>query len=205
MPHITLNDKERLKLYKTIQSDRPLQIAFRSWNLYEYPNVPKATNHVWRIKTSSQLEKPRFVIFALQTHRLGFPMKNATEFDSDNIVNFKVFLNSEMYPYDNLKTSFDENKIADLYYMYSKFQESYYGANVSQPLLNSLDYKISTPLVVVDCSHQNEIVKSGPVDVKIEFEVDKDSIRDYTSAFCLLLHDRVVEYTPLSGNVRKLL
>jgi hypothetical protein len=41
VPHILLNDNERLKLklYQTIQSARPLQMSLRSWDLYKYPNM----------------------------------------------------------------------------------------------------------------------------------------------------------------------
>lgn len=205
IPHISLNDNERLKLYKTIQSSRPLQIAFRSWDLYEYPSVPKTTHHVWRIKTANQLEKPRFIVFAFQIDKLSKSKENAADFDSCKLVNFKAYLNSESYPYENLKISYTQNKYADLYYMYSKFRESYYDAFNTEPLLNVLDYKKFAPIVVIDCSHQNEMIKSGPVDVKVEFETEIDGIKDNTTAFCLLLHDRIVEYSPLSGNVRKLI
>lgn len=205
IPHVTLNDSERLKLYKVIQSSRPLQIPFRSWDLYEYPNIPKTTHHVWRIKTATQLEKPRFIIFAFQTDKLSNSKENPADFDHCKLVNFKAYLNSESYPYENLKISYTQNRYADLYYMYSKFRESYYEADSTQPLLNILDYKKFAPLVVIDCSHQSEVIKSGPVDVSVEFETEIDGIKDNTTAFCLLLHDRIVEYSPLVGDVRKLI
>lgn len=203
MPHITLSDNERLILYKIIKSSNPISMAFRSWDLYEYPNLPRTTNHVWRIKTSNQLEKPRFIIFAFQTNRLNNAKESPANFDTCNLVNFKVFLNSETYPYENLNISFNKNRYADLFYMYSKFQESYYGTNIPEPLLSLYEFKEFAPMIVIDCSHQNEIIKSGPVDVKVEFQTEVNGINDNTSAFCLILHDRIVEYTPLSGEVVK--
>lgn len=204
VPHITLSDAERLKLYQTIQSSLPIQICFRSWDLYEYPNVPKSTHNVWRVKTATQLEKPRFIIFALQTNKINTNKGNPSEFDHCKLTNLKVHLNSEIFPYDNLNISFDENRYALLYYMYAYFQDSYYGEN-SMPLLDPKKFKDVAPLIVVDCSHQNEVIKSGPVDVKIEFETAVGGITDNTSAFCVLLHDRMIEYTPLSGDVKKVI
>lgn len=204
VPHITLSDVERLKLYQIFQSSQPIQISFRSWDLYEYPNVPKSAHNIWRVKTANQLEKPRFLIFALQTNKLNNKNTNSSEFDPCKLQNLKVYLNSEVYPYENLHVSYEENRCALLYHMYAEFQESYYGCN-PLPLLDLSEFKSVAPIVVVDCSHQNEIVKAGPVDVKIEFEVGSNGIADNTSAFCLLLHDRIIEYSPVSGDVRKLI
>lgn len=203
VPHITLSDAERLKLYQTIQSSRPLQISFRSWDLYHYPNVPVSTQNIWRVKTSNQLEKPRFVIFALQTNKLNNLNANPSEFSTCNLNDVKVYLNSEVYPYDNLHISFNEDRFALLYHLYITFQEAYYGRN-SCPLLNPTEFKEIAPIAVIDCRYQNEQIKNGPIDVKIEFETSDGGILPNTSAFCLLLHDRIFEYSPLSGDVRKL-
>lgn len=204
VPHITLNDAERLKLYETIQSDLSIQISFRSWELYEFPNVPQSTSNIWRVKTSNQLEKPRFVIFALQTNKLYNLRENPSEFSTCRLNNVKVHLNSQVFPYENLHVSFDENRYALLYYMYSKFQEAYYGENPC-PLLDPSNFKNIAPITVIDCRHQNEQIKAGSIDIKLEFETGNGGIPANTSAFCLLLHDRIFEYSPLSGDVRKLI
>lgn len=204
VPHIVLSDAERLKMYKTIQSSQPLKVCFRSWNLHEYPNIPKSTNNIWRVKTANQLEKPRYILFGLQRNKLNNKNENSSKFDHSTLTNLKVHLNSETYPYDNLNVMFNEDRYALLYYMYSKFQESYYG-NKPSPLLNPTQFKNLAPIAVIDCSYQNEVLKSGPVDVKIEFEVAAGGIEDNTSAFCLLLHDRIIEYVPLSGDVKKII
>jgi hypothetical protein len=203
VPHILLNDNERLKLYQTIQSARPVQMSFRSWDLYEYPNISKSAHNIWRVKTSNQLEKPRFIIFALQTNKMNKTQANPSQFGHCQLTNLQVHLNSEIYPYDKLNVSYEDNRFALIYEMYARFQQSYYGYK-STPLLDITKFKNAAPIVVVDCSHQNEVIKSGPVDVMIEFETNVGGIIDNTSAFCLLLHDRIIEYTPLSGETRKL-
>ena len=42
------------------------QLNIHSWDLYEYSLLSTA-KHTWTIKTATQLEKSRYVIFGLQT------------------------------------------------------------------------------------------------------------------------------------------
>lgn len=204
MPHLSVSDVERLNLLKFLNSGKMINMSFRSWDMHEYPMLPTASNHhIWTVKTSSQLEKPRFILFALQTNKNDVKEKDNSSFDHCNLTDVKVYLNSEMYPYDDLNIKYDRNRYALLYEMYSNFQQSYYGLH-SQPLLSWHDFKNIAPIVVIDCSHQNETIKSGPVDIKIEFK-SSSNFPEKTSAFCLLLHDRIVEYNPLTNEVRKLI
>jgi len=55
---------------------------------------------------------------------------------------------------------------------------------------------------VVDLSYQNESVKTGPIDVRISIELKTPS-HENTQAYCLLIHDRLVEYNPLNGLVHR--
>ncbi|XP_069365367.1 uncharacterized protein [Maniola hyperantus] len=110
VPHVKVSDRERLTLLKLLEKDKPIQLAFRNWDLYEYDAfLPRTTKHSWSIKTASQLEKPR----------------------------------------------------------------------------------------------QNENFKSRPVDVRLEIECSQD-IPENTTAYCLIINDRLIEYKPLSNIVRKL-
>ena len=56
---------------------------------------------------------------------------------------------------------------------------------------------------MIDCSKQNESLKSAPVVIRLEFEA-KDNFPTGTSAYCLILHDRIVQYSPVSGEEQKL-
>ncbi|XP_036147001.1 uncharacterized protein LOC118647020 [Monomorium pharaonis] len=69
MPHVTLNEVNKLSLLRALESGQCLSMSFRSWDLYGYPLLQSTTKHSWAVKTAIQLEKPRFVIFALQTSR----------------------------------------------------------------------------------------------------------------------------------------
>ncbi|RLU19984.1 hypothetical protein DMN91_008543 [Ooceraea biroi] len=67
MPHVLLNEVNKLSMLRALESERYLSMTFRSWDLYEFPLVQSTTKHSWTVKAATQLEKPRYVIFALQT------------------------------------------------------------------------------------------------------------------------------------------
>lgn len=203
VPHINVNERERLSLLNIINQNKFIQIPFRSWDMYEYPILPTTTDHNWIVKTATQLEKPRFVIFALQTNKRNQKAKDPTKFDHCEISNIKLHLNSESFPYIDMNINFENNRYAVLYEMYSKFKKSYYDLN-SAPLISWGDFKTIAPIAVIDCSHQNESIKTGSVDVRLEFQTVNEIPAD-TTAFCLLLHDRIMEYNPLSNIVRKIM
>lgn len=196
VPHITVSDIYRLKLLRTIEKDTAIHVPFRSWELHEYPTLPQTSLQSWTIKTSSQLEKPRFVILAFQTDRKNNIKKDMSQFDGCGLKNVKLYLNSQYYPYDNVhgdKTIF--------YDMFVRFQNSYYDRSVSHPVIDLSAFE-KTPLYVIDCSRQNDSIKSGPVDIRLEIEANAN-FADKTTAYCLLLHDSHIVYTPLTGTVKR--
>ncbi|XP_076643541.1 uncharacterized protein LOC143353820 [Halictus rubicundus] len=202
MPHVTLDDIHKLTMLRILDSGRPISMSFRSWDLYEYPLLQATTKHTWAIKTAPQMEKPRYVIFALQTDRRNSVTKKATRFDHCALANIRLYLNSETCPYDDLNIDFKNGKYALLYDMYAKFQESYYGNG--EALLDVANFLLYAPLVVLDSSRQNEALKNATIDVRIEFECRAD-VPPSTTAYCLIIHDSIVEYNPLTNIVRKII
>lgn len=202
MPTITLSNSKKAKLLKYIEKDAPIDVSFRSWEIYEYPLLPVTSRHIWNVKTTSQLEKPRFIIIGFQTNRNNNVLVTASEFDHCNISNIKVFLNSQYYPYGNMNLNIKDKQYALLYEMFAYFQNSYYGKSI-EPLLDMNSFINNVPLIVFDCSKQNETLKYAPVDVRIEFEASQN-FPDKTSVYCLILHDRIIQYRPISGDVKKL-
>uniref|UniRef100_A0ABD2WGN1 Double jelly roll-like domain-containing protein n=1 Tax=Trichogramma kaykai TaxID=54128 RepID=A0ABD2WGN1_9HYME len=134
-------------------------MSFRSWELYEYPMLPISTGHVWTVKTSNQLEKPRFVILGFQTNRKAIRENDASLFDHYNLTNVKLFLNSQYYPYNNLNINVALSPYAALYDMYVNFQPGYYG-KTPKPMFDTRKF-IDSPLVVIDWSKQNESLKNA--------------------------------------------
>lgn len=203
LPNVRLSDARKFKMLKYIEKDPLIPISFRTWELYEYPLLPQTANHVWTVKTSTQLEKPRFIVLGFQTNRKGVATRNASHFDHCNITNIKLFLNNQGYPYGNLNLDFAKRHYAIFFEMYANFQASYYGKE-PQPYLTKSEFLEFAPLAVIDCSKQNEALKYGPVDIRLEFEA-KENFPEQTSAYCLILHDRIIEYRPISGGVKKII
>lgn len=198
LPHVSVVDTFRLKLLKMIEKDTPVQIPFRSWELHEYPSLPQTTRQSWTVKTTSQLEKPRYVVLAFQTDKKNKFATDMSCFDSCKLSNVKLYLNSQYYPYDNI-----HGDMTLFYEMFSRFQKSYYGRD-SYPSVDLETFKDKCPLYVIDCSKQNDTIKSGPVDVRLEFEA-KDNFPANTTAYCLILHDSHLVYTLLTGSVKKVM
>lgn len=203
VPIVKVSDKEKLRLMEYVENDIPLPIAFRTWDLYEYPLLPAGSQkHVWPIRTSSQLEKPRFVIIGLQTSRKNEESKDMSQFDHCNFQNCKVYLNSQCYPYDSFAADFEKGSYTLLYDAFTNFQQAYYGKPAASPLVNMAHYKTKTPLFVIDTSHQVDTFNSGAVDIRVEMDFKKN-IPNGTSAYCLIINDSLFNYYPLSGRVRK--
>lgn len=196
VPHVKVSDEYRLGLLNVLSQDKVLQMPFRSWELYEYPVLPQTTKQSWTIKTSSQLEKPRYVILAFQTNRKNDTRKDASMFDGCNLRDVKLFLNTEQYPYENVK-----GDLSLIYDMYAKFQRSYFNFRQEHPICKFATF-IKNPIYVIDCSKQNDNLKVGPVDVRLEFEATA-AFPTATTAYCLIIHDSLVEYSPLTGIVTR--
>ena len=88
--------------------------------------------------------------------------------------------------------------------MYSRFQSSYYKGCDNQPCLDRDTFLSKTPLFTIDCSQQEETLKTGALDVRLEIQTS-ENIAANTTAFCLILHDAEVRYSPLSGIVRRIM
>jgi len=120
MSHVALKEINKLSILRALESGRYLSINFRSWDLYEYPLLQNTTKYSWTVKTATQLEKLRNVIFALQ--RMS---RDVSTFDDCNLRNVKIYLNSEFYPYDDLNLNFGKKKYAVLFDMYARFHKAY--------------------------------------------------------------------------------
>ncbi|KAL4083493.1 hypothetical protein QTP88_028809 [Uroleucon formosanum] len=168
----------------------------KSFETFEYPTLGTAKKVVWNLKTASKLEKPRFIIIGLQKGRKKSFTKDCSIFDHCNLTNVRVFLNSIAYPYDNLNLDFTKNNFTLLYDMYTSFQESYYEKSIRNPILSPSTFLSNAPIIVIDTSKQNDSATASAVDVQLEIEAS-ESLTDVT-AYCLLIHDRIVEYVPFT-------
>lgn len=203
VPYVTVSDNERLQILNLLDKNVSIPMSFRVWELYEYPLLSATTKHTWCVKTSSQLEKPRYIILGFQTNR-KLITSNSSLFDHCNITNVKLHLNSVVYPYDNMDINFTKNNYSELFNMFLNFQSSYYNLDKQQtlePMFSRNTFKSQAPLIVLDCSRQADSIKSGsPVDIRIEIETS-ENIPANTALYCLILHDRIATYRPFTGEV----
>lgn len=206
VPHIELSDEAKLSMLRTLSRNETLPMAFRSWDLYELPVVPQTTRHTWAVKTTNKVNQPRYVIVAFQTNRNNQPGNvNASVFDNCNISNMKLYLNNERFPYDDLNLHFAHFNYHELYMMLTKIQQSYYngtgGTNPHAETLTFAELQNNT-FFAFDCTRTNETIKPGMVDVRIEIE-SRTNIPANTSAFCLIIHDNLIQYSPFEGLVHR--
>ncbi|KYN16676.1 hypothetical protein ALC57_11065 [Trachymyrmex cornetzi] len=162
-----------------------------------------------------------YVIFPLQTGRKNVMSQNGSIFDNCNLGIVKLYLISTFFPYDDLRgdvhlgagkkcvylplnLDFDKKRYSVLFDMYARFRRAYYGIDCFETLFNVLSFTQEAPFVVIDCSRQNESVKSATVDVRIEFDC-KENVPANTTAYCLIIHDRVAQYNPLTNVMRKIM
>lgn len=199
VPYIHVDDHLRLKFLKIVDQDRPLKIAFRKWDIHEYPQLPNSVSTIWTIKTASKADTPRFVILAFQTNRKNVMGKSMSKFDMCKLHDVKLFLNSEYLPYDRI----NGNKQI-LYKMFIEFAPSYYNLGLHTDYGTVVDYKTFTdncPIIVLDCSHQADHLTSS-TDIRLEMEFT-ENVPNLTTAYCILISDTLVEYKPLSALVRE--
>ncbi len=203
VPHITVSDAAKISLMKLIDRDTIIKLPFRSWEFQENPLLNESTRNNWTVMSTSQLEKPRYVILGFQTDRKNQIKKDNNTFDHISLKDIKLYLNSESYPYTNLNLDPSKNDVGLLYNMYLQFQRTYYGRKDYNVTIPRKEFLSSQMLIVFDCSHQNDSIKTGPVDIRIEIET-ATSVPAKTCCYCLILHDRIVQYSSLSGIVKKL-
>lgn len=205
VPHISLSDEAKLNMLQTISRDESLLLPFRTWDLYELPLVPQTLRHSWSVKTTSQVNKPRYVVVAFQTNRNNVVANSASDFDHCNITNVKLYLNNERYPYDDMNLNFENNNFHELFYMFQNIQQTYYnGTSVLNPIdVNSAGF-LMRPIFSFDCTRADESIKIGMVDVRIEIEASQN-IPNITAAYCLIIHDNLIEYSPFTNTVHRVI
>lgn len=201
LPFIRLNERERVQQLGMIAADKPIQVSFRSWNLFEYPILPTASKFVWTVKSSTQLEKPRYVILGLQTDRKN-NTKNASRFDRCNIRDVKVYLNATFFPYQALNLDFSKSEFSNLYQMYANFSSSFFGKN-GKPLLTKSEFLNHAMIFPIDCSRQSENLNQSSVDLRVEIEASENFPAN-TAVFAIVINDSIFTYSPMSTIVRKM-
>lgn len=199
--HIVPDDRQKLKIMSRMNKDANIQLAYRKWDLYELPALRETSSDVWALRTSTNLEKPRYIILGFQDNSCyNNRAKNATDFTAADISDIRLYLNSTVFPYERWNLDFSKRLCAGAYYSYENFQSSYYGRETADPMLSFSEY-LNKPIFIIDCNHQPEAIKSSTVDVKLEFQTRKSKFPKDIKVYALIIHDSFCNYNILNGTV----
>lgn len=202
--HIIPETDADVMLYRKL-NDRDLKtirIPYRMWDLYELPTLRQTSHDIWAIKTTTTMERPRYVIVGFQNTSFSESRKDdVTKFTSADISNIRLYLNSEVYPLERWNLDFNKKMDTLAYYAYEDFQKSYYKKDCVEPMLSLAEFR-ENPLFVIDCSIQPRPIKSSTVDVKLEFETRQTRFPKDTKAYALIIHDAYLSYNALDGTVQ---
>lgn len=202
IPHIQLSDHSKLRMLRYLDKKRIINLPFRSWELYEIPQLPGADKHIWSVKTATSLNKPRYIIVGFQTNRNNVATASSSQFDHCNVSDIKLFLNNDVFPYNNLDTNFGDSNYQELYASLLHIQLSYYQKNSVNPFAMTLPEFLNRPLFAFDCSRSDDSLMNSTVDVRLEIN-SRANIPAGTSAFCLIIHDNIITYSPFDGVINK--
>ncbi|KAJ8914503.1 hypothetical protein NQ315_002776 [Exocentrus adspersus] len=107
--HVVPEDRLKLKLMSRINksSTSPagrIKVPYRMWDLYELPKLRETSSDIWAIKTSTSLERPRYVIIGFQSiDNCDNTEKDASVFMNADVSDIRLYLNSDVYPYEHKK------------------------------------------------------------------------------------------------------
>ena len=206
LPVVKLADYERAELENIIKENHQIFLPFRTWNMYEIPTLPQTTSHSWPIKATTFSLKPRYIIVAFQTNKRDNYKANVSNFDHINLETFQLFLNEKPYPYDKRPLNMEKSQREILYHMFSEFQVSYYGKKAPKTSSTSADFFSSHPMVVIDCSKQRDGEELNATYMNIRFDFTcKENIPANTTAYCLIIYDRLFSYFAQDGIVKQII
>ena len=169
MPHVIPADAEKFSIYKTIESNVKVPVAYRTRQC-DMLSVPESTSFTWRLSVKTAPEKPRFIIVGFQTAKDSDQTKNPSTFDHMNLRNACVMLNSDRYPAVDYNLSFANQKFSRVYGDAALFGVKFFGMDelITQSNITPSDYKTLYPLFTFDVSKQKEKLKCSVVDIQIK-------------------------------------
>lgn len=205
VPILQLNDAAKLNLLQFIENDTSVFLPFRNWQLHTYPTLPTATRHLWTVKSTSSLDTPRFVLFALQTDRIDQKKKNNALFDHNNISSIRLFLNEKQYPQQDVYFDPSKTEFSHMYDMFLRMRKAYFAVNEDRTCWDYSSFISKIPFICFDCSRQPENTSSNNcVDVRIELEFIQQ-VPAKTTAYAIIISDSLFELKMQSGDIKKII
>lgn len=204
MPYITLADNVKMSMNNIISKHIKLPIQHRTWDLYEYPELPQTKNHIWSVKAVSQFNKPRYVFVTFQHGKNEKKVEEASRFSSVNVNSVRLYLNSSVFPYHMNDLDVSQAKYAELYQAYESIQQSYYnGEEGINQFGNGFGAFQADVMFAFDTSRSDESHKNGTIDIRLEIKASAN-IPSNTTAYCLIIYENEFMYSPADGLVERL-
>ena len=195
MPHVTPADKDKMELYKIIERKEKIPVGYRMIQC-DSASIPQhSTSFSWRLSVKSSPEVPRFIIVGFQTNKSGNQKQNPSLFDSVNVSNIYVMLNSMRYPTTDYNISFDEQRFSRVYGDTANFRSKFFNMDelVSSPNIHPSDYRYLYPLFLFDVSKQSEKLKYSTTDIQIKVHFSAGMAAN-TQAYAVIISDRLINF-----------
>ena len=194
MPHVTPADKDKMELYKIIDSKEKLPVGYRMIQCDSATIPQNSTSFSWRLSVKSSPEVPRFIIVGFQTAKSNSQLANPSLFDNLNVSNIYVMLNYMRYPTADYNISFPRQQFSRVYGDVAEFRTKFFNMNglISNPNITS-DYKTLYPLFLFDVSKQSEKLKYSTTDIQIKMYF-ADNVPSNTIAYAVIISDRLINF-----------
>ena len=195
MPHVTPADKVKMELYKIIERKEKIPVGYRMIQCDSATIPHNSTSFSRRLSVKSSPEVPRFIIVGFQTNKSGNQKRNPSVFDSVNISNIYVMLNSMRYPTADYNISFDKQQFSRVYGDTADFRSKFFNMDelVSSPNINPSDYRTLYPLFLFDVSKQSEKLKYSTTDIQVKMFFS-DGIPLNTQVYGVIISDRLINF-----------
>ena len=194
MPHVTPADGEKMELYKIIEKKEKLPVGYRMIQC-DSAMVTQTTSFTWRLAVKSSPEVPRFIIVGFQTNKSNNQETNPAVFNHVRVKNIYCTLNSMRYPEVDYDISFERFQFSRVYGDLALFRSKYCNMDelISNPNINTADYKKLYPLFLFDVSKQSEKLKYSVTDIQIKAFFDVN-VPAGTEAYAVIISDRMINF-----------
>ena len=195
MPHVTPADKYKMELYKIIERKEKIPVGYRMIQC-DSVSTTNTTDFSWRLSVKSSPEVPRFIIVGFQNaNKSGRQTENPAIFDNKRVGNIYVMLNSVRYPTADYNISFLNQRYSRVYGDVAEFRSKFYNMDglISNPNINTFDYRSLYPLFLFDVSKQSEKLKYSTTDIQIKIHFNA-AVDAGTQVYAVIISDRLINF-----------
>lgn len=197
VPHIYPEESIMLKMLKILEHGRQISMPFRTIEYHENPGI-KSTDISWQVKTATA--RPLYVILGFQTDKKDNTAADATTFDHCSLRNCRLYLNSDVFPYEALNLDYENDKFAIPYKMMQDCRKSFCDETGSS--ISRQDFKSKSPLICFDISNYDTHLKNAITDIRVNIQLTSTP-EDRTAINLIIISEEIIHYNPFTNIVQK--